>query len=302
MLSLNQGCSICFVLFGFFSLVVTDKQPQQALAYFFATIAYSFLIEMFGYIFFTWLEVVYFSHHPSWSEAKLRKCKLYFLVWVLIVGIALGINSIVENSTEQRSVDNLIAGEVPLVIVFAFHGVALSIGFSICLFTLWRAKLQYSRRLTRLNWAFLGCLLSLVVDIITIFLQSSKQYPNAHTLLLSLFTVFFILPPLIIPPCVMWFFNPNSKIIRDREEDISNTTMGSGQETTEARSASLSRTESGTSGSFTAAKVTPLTVVSVSTAPKSANQGESGAANESDDSNIVFTPSLNETGIVVQAV
>jgi len=178
---------------------------------------------------------------------------------VAIVGLALGINSIVQNSQGVHTVDNLISGEVPLVIVFCFHGVVLSLGFLSCIYSLYRAHLEYSsysdlfRRLTRLNFMFLGCLLSLVLVIIVIIINASGRFTSAGDLLLALRTVFFVLPPLIIPPCVIWFFDPKKRVGRNRE-DI--TTISN--EETKSNTGRFNRAESGTGGSFTAAKVSPV--------------------------------------------
>jgi len=224
MLSLNQGCISSFIIFSLLALAVPSGIANNALSYFFGVLAYSFLIEMFGYIFWSWLEIAYYTTHPSWSETTLKRYKHYFLAWVMLVGTVLAITSVVQQATNASGADNLVAGELPLVIAFEFHAVILSIGFSVCLYKLCQANQQYSRftdlfrRLTRMNFAFLGGLISLALCTVTIFLYANNQ---DSIILVALFTFFFLIPPLVIPPCVMWFFNPYTKLLKKPEEDIS---------------------------------------------------------------------------------
>jgi len=225
MLSMNQGCICAFIIFSLLSLAVPGGPTQSALSYFWGTVAYSFLIEMFGYIFFTWMEIVYYASHPSWSQSRLRTYKYCFLVWVWVVCAVLAFTSVglqVENSAWM---DNFVAGELPEVVTFEFHALILSVGFAVCLYQLCKADRQYSRftdlfrRLTKLNFAFLGCLISLVLCILMIIIGNNDE--QIVTITTALFIIFFLIPPLVIPPIVMWFFNPYTKLLNDPEEDIS---------------------------------------------------------------------------------
>jgi len=213
-------------------LVVPNPIAETALAYFFGTVAYSFLLAMYGYIFFTWMEVVYYASHPSWAEERLRRFKFAFLAWIALVGTVLAISAVAQQATHAQ--ETVEAGELPLIIAFTFHAILLSIGFSVCLSKLLSADHQYGRftdlfkRLTKLNFAFLGTLISLVIcTVFMIILKQDVDLPTpTNNLIEDLFFIFFFIPPLVIPPVVMWFFNPYAKLLKAPEEDISGAHSG----------------------------------------------------------------------------
>jgi hypothetical protein len=219
---------ISFILWSALSMAISVPNVQSAIAYFTCTMAYTFLLLMFGYIFFTWMEVIYYAEHPSWSESRLRKYKHAFLLWLCIVGFTLGVASVVLQAENAPAATSGIQGQIPLVVAFEFHAVVLSISFVVCLYKLFLADKQYSRftdlfrRLTKLNLAFLGCLVSLLCCTIVML----SPFPQGDVLRLVIFTIFFVIPPMVIPPFVMWFFNPYTKLLKDPEEDLSGYNSG----------------------------------------------------------------------------
>jgi len=210
MLIMNFYVVFGFVIFSCIGLFMEEGRPKYALLYFFCTIAYSKFLEMFGFVYLTWREVVFLSSHPT-SEAKFKNYKWWFMTWAALGGVVLGIYSIVSNLNPENNPDleKPLAREGPLALWFCFQATVFSIGFAVGLYRLKKTSkvspelFRYTdlfRRLTQLNFLFLTSLIALIFCTVIILVQTVYQ----DLVLLVLFIIFFLIPPLVIPPCVIW--------------------------------------------------------------------------------------------------